>query len=119
MAAAPRGSYGVMMLDPVRLDLSAIRADCEVTLRRDWRKEVRPTAAVPHTYRRPSPAHSPFQWYWESCFTAIAWRHLKAGRSRAELETLPATPREDGFIGQTTFWDTPLNERRPMGAADS
>jgi hypothetical protein len=88
MAAASRRSYGVTMLDPVRLDLSAIRADCEVTLRRDWRKGVRRTDGVPFAYTRPSPAHYPFQWYWESLFTAIAWRHLEAGRSRAELETL-------------------------------
>jgi mannosylglycerate hydrolase MGH1-like protein len=44
----------------------------------------------------------------------VAWRHFHPARSRAELESLLAAQREDGFIGHTIFWDTPLNERQRL-----
>ena len=64
---------------------------------------------MPFAYTCPSPRHYPWQWYWDSCFTAIAWRHFDRTRSRRELESLLAAQREDGFIGHTIFWDTPLD----------
>jgi hypothetical protein len=63
---------------------------------------------VPFAYTAPSPGHYPWQWYWDSCFTAIAWRHFDPTRSRRELESLLAAQRDDGFIGHTIFWDRPL-----------
>ena len=65
-------------------------------------------------YTRPSPGHYPFQWYWDSCFSAIVWRRFDAAHARAELETLLGAAQEDGFIGHTIFWDTPLNERQRL-----
>lgn len=59
-------------------------------------------------YTCPSRAHYPWQWYWDSCFAAIAWRHIDRDRARRELETLLAAQRHDGFIGHTIFWNTPL-----------
>jgi len=64
--------------------------------------------------RGPSPGHYPFQWYWDSCFAAIVWRRFDAARSRAELESLLSAQGDDGFIGHTIFWDTPLNERQRL-----
>ncbi|HWD85416.1 MAG TPA: hypothetical protein VG321_06670, partial [Solirubrobacteraceae bacterium] len=49
-----------------------------------------------------------WQWYWDSCFAAIAWRHYNLERSQQELRSLLAAAREDGFIGHTIFWNTPL-----------
>jgi hypothetical protein len=67
---------------------------------------------VPFAYTCPSPGHYPWQWYWDSCFTAVAWRRFDPGRSRRELESLLSAQREDGFIGHTIFWNTPLTGRR-------
>jgi hypothetical protein len=67
---------------------------------------------VPFAYTCPSPGHYPWQWYWDSCFSAIAWRHCDPSRSRRELESLLAAQREDGFIGHTIFWNIPLTGRR-------
>jgi hypothetical protein len=92
--------------------LARIRPACERTLRRNWRQGVRHDDGVDFAYTRPSPGHYPFQWYWDSCFAAIVWRRFDATRARAELESLLAAQREDGFIGHTIFWDTPLNERQ-------
>jgi hypothetical protein len=95
-------------------DLSAVRALCESTLKGNWREGVREPDGVRFGYTRPSPGHYPFQWYWDSGFTAIVWRRFEPERARVELESLLAAQREDGFIGHTIFWDTPLDERQQL-----
>jgi hypothetical protein len=93
-------------------DTASVRRSCETTLRRNWREGVRAADGVPFAYTCPSLGHYPWQFYWDSCFTAITWRHFDPGRSRLELESLLAAQREDGFIGHTIFWNTPLSGRR-------
>jgi hypothetical protein len=93
-------------------DIAAISSDCEATLRRNWREGRRRSDGVPFAYTSPSPSRYPWQWYWDSCFTAIVWRHFDPERSRRELQSLLAAQREDGFIGHTIFWNTPLDGRR-------
>jgi hypothetical protein len=95
------------VIDPAR-----IRIVCEATLRQNWREGVRSSDGVPFAYTCPSPGHYPWQWYWDSCFTAIAWRHFDRARGRRELESLLAAQHPDGFIGHTIFWDQPLSGRR-------
>jgi hypothetical protein len=67
---------------------------------------------VPYLYTRPSPARYPWQWYWDSCFAAIVWRRFDRERARAELETLCAGMRADGFVGHVIFWDHPVSLER-------
>jgi hypothetical protein len=67
---------------------------------------------VPYSYTRPSPSRYPWQWYWDSCFAAIIWRHIEPERSRTELETLMRAMRPDGFVGHVVFWDQPISLRR-------
>jgi hypothetical protein len=93
-------------------DTAAVRELCETVLRRNWREGTRDTDGLPFAYTSPSPAHYPWQWYWDSCFTATVWRHFDAERSRRELESLLAAQRDDGFIGHTIFWNTPLEGAR-------
>jgi hypothetical protein len=93
-------------------DITAIRSLCETTLRQNWREGVRTSDGVPFAYTCPSPGHYPWQWYWDSCFTAIVWRHFDPASARRELESLLAAQRPDGFIGHTIFWNTPLEGRR-------
>ena len=64
------------------------------------------------SYTRPSPSRYPWQWYWDSCFAAIVQRRFEPGQGRAELETLLAAQRDDGFIGHTIFWDQPVSLTR-------
>ena len=92
-------------------DIASIRDICGATLRHNWREGVRASDGTPFAYTCPSPIHYPWQWYWDSCFTAIVWRHFDPRRSRRELETLLAAQGEDGFIGHTIFW-TALNGGR-------
>jgi hypothetical protein len=97
---------------PTNPDSEQIRKLCEATLRQNWREGVRQSDRVAFGYTCPSPRHYPWQWYWDSCFTAVSWRHFDHDRSRRELESLLAAQREDGFIGHTIFWNTPLRDLR-------
>jgi hypothetical protein len=89
-----------------------VRERCETVLRQNWREGVRAADGVRFAYTCPSPSHYPWQWYWDSCFHAVTWRHFDPTRSRRELESLLAAQREDGFIGHTIFWDRPLTGSR-------
>jgi hypothetical protein len=82
----------------------------EAVLRQNWLEGERD--GTPFRYTRPSPGRYPWQWYWDSCFAAIAWRRFDPGRARAELESLLAAQRGDGFIGHTIFWDRPVSWTR-------
>ncbi|HXV05068.1 MAG TPA: hypothetical protein VFP23_04110 [Solirubrobacterales bacterium] len=82
----------------------------ERVLRANWLQGERD--GVRFAYTRPSPGWYPWQWYWDSCFAAIAWRRFDPARSRAELETLLGAQREDGFVGHTIFWDRPVSLAR-------
>jgi len=92
--------------------VTAVRVACEETLRNNWREGVRHSDGLPYAYTSPSPRHYPWQWYWDSCFAAIVWRRFDSERSRRELETLLSVQRDDGFIGHTIFWNTPLRGLR-------
>jgi hypothetical protein len=87
---------------------------CEAVLRQNWREGARRADGVPFAYTCPSPQHYPWQWYWDSCFSAIVWRRFDRERSRRELESLLAAQRDDGFIGHTIFWNTPLPRYRRL-----
>ncbi len=85
-------------------------AIAERVLRGSWLEGERDGTRF--AYTRPSPSRYPWQWYWDSCFAAIVWRHFDPARARTELETLLAAQRESGFIGHTIFWDRPVSLSR-------
>jgi hypothetical protein len=86
---------------------AAAVAEAERVLRQNWREGRRGELA--YAYSQPSPGRYPWQWYWDSCFAAIVWRRFEPARARAELESLLAAQRPDGFIGHTIFWDQPVS----------
>ena len=93
--------------------MTALRDRCRQVLEGNWNAGERDDG-VSFAYTCPSPERYRWQWYWDSCFAAIAWRHLDPSRSRAELETLLAAARPDGFIGHTIFWEAPLRGPRAL-----
>ena len=82
----------------------------EETLRGNWIEGERD--GVAYGYSRPSPAHYPWQWYWDSCFHAIVWRRFDRARAERELRSLLAGGSEDGFIGHTIFWHRHVDWQR-------
>ena len=89
-----------------------VRQRCESVLRENWREGIRPGDRLAFAYTCPSPGRYPWQWYWDSCFHAIAWRRFDRERPKRELATLLAAQRPDGFIGHTIFWEKPLRGSR-------
>ena len=89
-----------------------VRQRCESVLRQNWREGIRPGDRLAFAYTCPSPGRYPWQWYWDSCFHAIAWRRFDRDRPKRELVTLLAAQRPDGFIGHTIFWEKPLRGSR-------
>ncbi len=83
------------------------REIAEGVLRQNWLEGSRDGTRF--AYTQPSPTRYPWQWYWDSCFAAIAWRRFEPKRSQAELQSLLSAQREDGFIGHTVFWDRPVS----------
>ncbi|MGN6217706.1 MAG: MGH1-like glycoside hydrolase domain-containing protein [Solirubrobacterales bacterium] len=90
----------------------AALAEAERVLRQNWVSGEH--EGVPFRYTEPSPHRYPWQWYWDSCFAAIAWRRFDPGRARAELESLLAAQRADGFVGHTIFWRSRVSPLRAL-----
>jgi Mannosylglycerate hydrolase MGH1-like glycoside hydrolase domain len=93
-----------------RVDVLA--SECRSVLERNWRDGRR--GDIAYHYTAPSPGRYPWQWYWDSCFAAIAWRRFDRGRAQAELESLLAAARPDGFIGHTIFWGHSVDPLRSI-----
>ena len=53
----------------------------------------------------PSLTGYPFQWFWDSCFHAIALLHLDVDQAKAEMRTLMSGALPDGFIPHIIFWE--------------
>ena len=90
---------------------SALRAAGEQVLRDNWREGTR-SDGVRYAYTCPAPPRYRHMWHWDSCFHAIAWRHVDPARARAELRTVLRSGRPDGFLPHTVFWDSPAGWRR-------
>src|SRR5918996_272138 len=52
----------------------------------------------------PSSGTYPFQWFWDSCFHAIALSHIDSARAESELTSLLANQHDDGLVSHVTFW---------------
>ena len=57
----------------------------------------------------PSPAHYPFQWFWDSAFHAIALLQVDPALAKQELRCLVQGVQPDGFIGHMLLWEKHLN----------
>lgn len=93
-------------------DRQALVAICRHALDTNWREGTRD--GKDYAYTSPSPGRYPWQWYWDSCFTAIARRRLDPARARRELESLLSAGSPDGFIGHTIFWGAPVDRWRSL-----
>ena len=92
--------------------MTGLAERCQRVLNASWTVGAR--EGLSFAYTRPSPGRYRWQWYWDSCFAAMAWRHFDPSRARAELETLLRAARPDGFIGHTIFWEHPVTGPREL-----
>ncbi|MGE0068207.1 MAG: hypothetical protein AB7T48_12730 [Solirubrobacterales bacterium] len=85
---------------------AVVLGEAERVLRQNWNEGE--GGGRRYAYTEPSPGRYPWQWYWDSCFAAIVWRRFEPARARAELESLLAAQRPNGFVGHTIFWQHPV-----------
>jgi glycogen debranching enzyme len=85
-------------------DRSALRAAAIEVLERNRRVGVSSDGDA-YDFVCPSPGHYPFQWFWDSCFHAIALTHVDVGRALQELRGLAAAADPDGFMPHMILWD--------------
>jgi hypothetical protein len=89
-----------------------VRSHAARVLHGNWREGHRASDGVPYAFTCPATPRYRHQWYWDSCFHAITWRHFEPARAREELRTLVRAGRLDGFVPHTAFWDRPAYWRR-------
>ena len=73
-------------------------------LRRNVRTGFDPYYRQQFTYVMPSIGRYEWQWFWDSCFHAIALSSLDVELAKLELTTLLIPQRQDGFVGHITYW---------------
>lgn len=100
------------MLDPdiarrIRFEAARILTQNRRTGHADWNDRD-------YAYVVPSPTSYPFQWFWDSCFHAIALTHVNLAWAREELTTLLCAAQPDGFIPHQILWE---KDRYPEAAA--
>lgn len=91
--------------------VAALRARAHAVLLANWRAG-RLADGTEYGFSCPAPPRYRHQWYWDSCFHAIVWRHFEPRRARSELRTLVRAGRLDGFIPHTVFWHDAARWRR-------
>ncbi len=90
---------------------SEVFAGARSVLERNWR-EGRTDRGVEFGYTCPDSSKYPDQFFWDSCFHALAWSRFDARRAMRELRTLAAAQQQSGLIGHTTFWHGPCRLMR-------
>ncbi|CAN5521611.1 trehalase family glycosidase [soil metagenome] len=90
---------------------SDILTGARQVLEGNWR-EGRDECGVAFGYTCPDAHKYPDQFFWDSCFHALAWSRFDPTRAMRELRSLAAAQLPSGMIGHTTFWYGPCRPSR-------
>jgi hypothetical protein len=93
------------------LSYSDILAGAKGVLEGNWR-EGRNDCGLEFGYTCPDPQKYPDQFFWDSCFHALAWSRIDPRRAMRELRSLTSAQQPSGLIGHTTFWHGPCRLSR-------
>ena len=83
----------------------ALEAGARRILLSNLRRGVADWNGREYSFVCPSLTGYPFQWFWDSCFHAIALLHLDPEQAKAEMRTLLSAARPSGFIPHIIFWE--------------
>lgn len=83
----------------------ALEAGARRILLSNLRRGVADWNGREYSFVCPSLTGYPFQWFWDSCFHAIALLHLDPEQAKAEMRTLLSGARPSGFIPHIIFWE--------------
>ena len=87
------------------MEREALEAGARQILLTNLRKGVADWNGKEFSFVVPSLRGYPFQWFWDSCFHAIALTHLDLDQAKSELTTLMSAALPDGFIPHIIFWE--------------
>ncbi len=90
---------------------SDILAGARELLEQNWR-EGRNDCGLEFGYTCPDSTKYPDQFFWDSCFHALAWSRIDPRRAMRELRSLASAQQASGMIGHTTFWHGPCRLSR-------
>src|SRR5215472_5933480 len=91
-----------------------IRRQAAAILERNRRSGHADWNGQDYAYVVPSPGSYPFQWFWDSCFHAIALTHVNTTWAQQEMTTLLKGAFPSGFIPHQILWE---KDRYPEAAA--
>ena len=89
----------------LKYDGDAIKEGARRILLSNLRQGVADWNGEEYSFVCPSLTGYPFQWFWDSCFHAIALLHLDPEQAKAEMRTLMRGARPSGFIPHIIFWE--------------
>ncbi|MDX2279956.1 MAG: trehalase family glycosidase [Saprospiraceae bacterium] len=80
---------------------------CVSTLHKNWRSKCTiPTAGL-----------YPFQWLWDSAFSAVGWAYIDLSRARQEFQTILDCQWENGFLAHIVYHDDDAGKSYFPGSA--
>ena len=82
-----------------------LQAEAHRILLTNLRRGVADWNGKEYSFVCPALVGYPFQWFWDSCFHAIALIHLDQDQAQAELNTLMSAALPNGFIPHLVFWE--------------
>ena len=96
---------------PVHAVRTRVQRGATALLGANWREGIGRNGA-PYGYTCPDGEKYPYQWFWDSLMHALAWNEVDPARAALEVRSLAAAQRDDGMIGHTIFWDSPVRLAR-------
>ncbi|MSQ25492.1 MAG: hypothetical protein EXR49_04355 [Dehalococcoidia bacterium] len=96
-----------------RADAEAIREGARRVLAGNVKRGHDNRFKTDYAYVCPARGDYPWQWFWDSCFHAVALCHLDAAMAKGELRTLLQAQHADGFIPHIVHWGARLNAYAP------
>lgn len=95
-------------------ECAAVRAEARRVLEQNRHSGVSTWEGRAFDFVCPSPEQYPFQWFWDSCFHAVALAHVDVALACRELQGLLDAAAPSGFIPHIVFWE---KERFPSALA--
>src|SRR5512141_2298415 len=89
---------------PTSQRLRALTDEVRALYDRNRQRGHAPWCGLDYDFVCPSMGTYPFQWFWDSCFHAVALSHIDLERAKSEVRCLLAIQQPDGFIGHVIFW---------------
>jgi glycogen debranching enzyme len=90
---------------PTEIDVSQVAAEARRVLSSNRQRGVSEWGGRAYDFVCPSPRSYPFQWFWDSCFHAIALLSVDPALAKQELRCLLQAAQPDGFIPHMLLWE--------------